>query len=434
MKRATKRWLLVLLLSGPLLLGLLALAFFTWERPPQWRDESPDLPAAEEPLPTPEPETAPVGARGRRPGVYTLLLAGSDDGNGNTDALLLCCLDTRAHSLNVVSLPRDTLLNIDWNIRKLNAVYAGEINSGGVGLERLRRELRKLTGYGVDACAVVDLRVFMEAVDKVGGVDFEVPQDMDYDDSAQDLHIHLRAGAQHLDGAGAMQLVRFRAGYVNGDLDRLAVQQRFLKEALRQMIQLGTVPQLPELVTLLTERCDTDLTAANVAWLARQTLLCRGEDLHFYTLPTRSATVHELSGGGAGRLARAAQRVLQPLFPGHRPGKPGSDLYGKRRAARHDGHAARRLVLPLNARALRRRKPCAILRRRRGHTPHEIQNADSAPRRLPVAAERLRPDHGRRRPGARPGVGQRSDARARFRPRDRSLPVLLFPLSPRGGL
>ena len=54
MKRATKRWLLVLLLSGPLLLGLLALAYFTWERPPQWRDESPDLPAVEEPLPTPD--------------------------------------------------------------------------------------------------------------------------------------------------------------------------------------------------------------------------------------------------------------------------------------------------------------------------------------------------------------------------------------------
>lgn len=295
MKRKTKRWLLVLLLSGPLLLGLLTAAYFCWERPPQWRDESEEAAVTEAPLLPPHEEAAPTGVRGRRPGVYTLLLAGSDDGNGNTDTLLLCCLDTAAHSLNVVSLPRDTLLNIDWNIRKLNAVYAGEINSGGVGLDRLRRELRKLTGFSVDGCAVVDLRVFMEAVDKVGGVDFEVPQDMDYDDSAQDLHIHLRAGRQRLDGAGAMQLVRFRAGYVNGDLDRLAVQQHFLKEALRQMIQLGTVPRLPELVTLLAERSDTDLSAANVAWLIRQTLQCRSEDLHFYTLPTRSETIHALS-------------------------------------------------------------------------------------------------------------------------------------------
>lgn len=296
MKRNTRRWLWALALSGPLLLGLMTAAYFCWERPPQRQNESEAAPCEETELPAVCEETpVPVAARGRRPGVYTLLLAGCDDGNGNTDTLLLCCLDTGAHSLNVVSLPRDTLLNIDWSVRKLNAVYAGEINSGGVGLDRLRREVKKLTGFSVDGCAVVDLSLFEEVVDTLGGVEFEVEQDMDYDDAAQDLHIHLRAGRQRLDGESAMQLVRYRAGYVNGDLDRLAVQQRFLREALRQLIRLGTVPQLPELARLVAARSDTDLSAANLAWLARQALQCKSENLSFTTLPTQSATIHGLS-------------------------------------------------------------------------------------------------------------------------------------------
>ena len=243
----------------------------------------------EETLPAENPDSA------RRDGVYTLLLAGRDDASGCTDTILLARLDTRQHRLDLVSIPRDTLVNLDWKVRKLNAVYAGTVNGGGDALEGLRRELRRLCGFSADACAVIDLELFAQAVDLLGGVEFELTQAMDYDDEAQDLHIHLPEGRRRLSGREAEGLVRYRAGYVNGDLDRVEVQQRFMEAALSQFLSLGSVPKLPELAKLLAAHMDTDLTASNLLWLARQLLLCSREDLHFATMPNEPVTVAGLS-------------------------------------------------------------------------------------------------------------------------------------------
>ena len=139
------------------------------------------------------------------------------------------------------------------------------------------------------------LAVFAEAVDLIGGIDYELPEAMHYDDPAQDLHIHLEAGRRRLSGEEAMGLVRYRAGYRNGDLDRVAVQQRFLDAAIGQILSLGSVPRLPELAELIASHTDTELSAANIAWLLRQTLQCRREELRFHTAPNTPATVAGLS-------------------------------------------------------------------------------------------------------------------------------------------
>ncbi len=282
---------------------LLLIALFTltlylrWEQPPEtaavFSSDKADAPVRSEP--EPKPIAAQTLASGRKRGVYTLLLAGRDDGSGNTDTVLLARLDTLSHSLDIVSLPRDTLVNLDWRVRKLNAVYAGTANSGGTASEGLRREIRKLCGFSPDCYAVVDLGVFVEAVDLIGGIDFDLPQDMDYDDEAQDLHIHLKAGPRRLSGAEAMGLVRYRSGYLNGDLDRVSVQQRFMEAALDQLLSFGSVPHLPELALLLAGHTDTDLSAANIAWLVRQGLRCERESIRFHTMPNSPAEVAGLS-------------------------------------------------------------------------------------------------------------------------------------------
>ena len=292
--------LLPALLALFLFAAILLIVLFCWEAPPTLSDEGPEPveahpAAAQEELREPEPVLAVSANAARYRGVYTLLLAGRDDGNGCTDTILLGRLDTAAHSLDLVSLPRDTLINRDWQVRKLNAVYAGTANSGGEPGEGLKAEVRRLCGFTPDCYAVVDLAVFVEAVDLIGGIEFELPQAMDYDDAAQDLHIHLPAGTRRLSGEEAMGLVRFRAGYVNGDLDRVAVQQQFMDAALAQLLSLGAVPRLPELVTLLSSHTDTDLSAANIAWLARQILLCDREKIRFHTAPNTPATVAGLS-------------------------------------------------------------------------------------------------------------------------------------------
>lgn len=266
-------------------------AYMIWEQPPVRQAEpSPAALAAPEPEEPAEP-SAPAGRTDR---IYTLLLAGLDRASGSTDTILVGRLDTGRHELNLVSLPRDTLVNLPWSVRKLNAVYAGTANSGGAALEGLKEQIRCLTGFTPDCCAVVDLDVFVQAVDLIGGVDFEVPREMHYDDPAQGLSIHLEAGLQHLDGQQAMGLVRYRSGYLNGDLDRVEVQQGFLRAAAGQLVSLGSIPNLRALSQLVAEHTDTDLSPANIAFLLRQALLCK-ENIRFAVMPNTPAEVHGLS-------------------------------------------------------------------------------------------------------------------------------------------
>ena len=92
-----------------------------------------------------------------------------------------------------------------------------------------------------------------------------------------------------------MWLCRYRSGYVNGDLDRIEVQHDFLKCAADQFLQLGTIPNIPQVAAILAENMDTNMTASNMAWFARQLLRCRSEDVNFYTAPNTPAYVHDLS-------------------------------------------------------------------------------------------------------------------------------------------
>jgi LCP family protein required for cell wall assembly len=92
----------------------------------------------------------------------------------------------------------------------------------------------------------VDFDGFVELVDSVDGVDFDVPVRMKYDDPTQNLHIDLQKGPQHLDGPKAVQFMRFRqnnpgipGGYPDGDLGRIKAQQAFIK-AFARLQQDGT--------------------------------------------------------------------------------------------------------------------------------------------------------------------------------------------------
>ena len=224
-----------------------------------------------------------------------MLLVGNDDGNGNTDTIIVGKIDTVQHKMDFVSIPRDTLVNISWNIRKINAVYWGTVNSGGVGIDGLRQQVKNLLGFDVDCYAVIDLDVFIDTVDALGGIHFDVPCDMDYEDSSQNLYIHVKAGYQLLDGETAMGVVRFRSGYANGDLGRVEMQQKFLKAAASQFITLGNIPNISKVTQILGDGMDTNLSAANIAFFLRQAVQCKSEDINFYTLPNSPDMVRGLS-------------------------------------------------------------------------------------------------------------------------------------------
>ena len=227
----------------------------------------------------------------RREGVYTFLLAGQDNGNGNTDTIMVIRLDTLNRTIDAVSIPRDTMINTAWKIRKINAAYSMGPYNGLSGAECLAAHVAELTGFPVDGYAVVDLRAFVEIVDAMGGVWFEVPMAMDYEDPSQNLAIHLKAGYQLLNGQQALGLCRFRSGYASADLGRIDMQHRFLKACAGQFIEKGSIPNAVRVVEILADSVETDMSAGKIAWFLAQALRCPAENIRFHTAPNRLDTV-----------------------------------------------------------------------------------------------------------------------------------------------
>ncbi len=203
----------------------------------------------------------------RKEGVYTFLLVGTDKDDGNTDTIMVASYDTVNQNVSIMSIPRDTMINEKWDIKKINSVYSRT----GSSIESLAKRVQKLVGFKPDFYVKVDLTMFVELVDLVGGVEFDVPQDMDYDDPWQDLHIHLKKGVQLLDGEKAMQLVRFRR-YAEGDIKRVEVQQNFLKALIKECLDIKHWGKIKAYIDLAMENVQTDLEFGSVVWFAANVL------------------------------------------------------------------------------------------------------------------------------------------------------------------
>lgn len=219
---------------------------------------------------------------GRTAGKYVFLLAGTDQDGVRTDTMMLCAVDTGKQTAAVMSLPRDTLLLSDGSPMKLNAVYARG-GMGHEGMQALCSQVERMLGLPVDGYCLVSLEVMARAVDLLGGVEFDVPADMQYDDPWQDLHIDLKAGPQRLNGQQAVQLLRYRSGYYNADLGRVAVQQDFVKAMAQQCLRPGSLLKLGGVLRLLSKELVTNLSMGNLGYLGLKML--RMDGLRTDTMP-----------------------------------------------------------------------------------------------------------------------------------------------------
>ena len=234
-----------------------------------------------------------AGSADRRAGVSTVLLVGTDAGNVRTDTLMLLNVDRPHRSLSLVSIPRDTLVNGGYTVPKINSVY-GANNGGSVGMDMLLTRVAECIGFRPDGYILVRLEAFEALVDTLGGVEFDVPVDMYYNDPGQDLYIDLKAGKQTLSGEEALGVVRFRSGYADADLGRVQVQRDFVSALLKQAVSAKSVIKSPVLLQTLLNHMESDLSAAQYLWLAEGLLVADRSDIQTVTLP---GTAQNIGGG-----------------------------------------------------------------------------------------------------------------------------------------
>lgn len=183
-----------------------------------------------------------------------------------TDTIIVASYDPKTQTASMISIPRDTFIGNNKNnadsYDKINALYQK-------GIEKTLDAVNELTGMDIKYYVVVDTEALVELVDTIGGVEFDVPIDMDYDDSSQKLYIHLKKGLQTLDGEQAEHLVRFRknndgttypAEYGDNDTGRMRTQREFLTEVLKQTIKFKNILKIRELVDIAYKYIETNIS------------------------------------------------------------------------------------------------------------------------------------------------------------------------------
>jgi LCP family protein required for cell wall assembly len=220
--------------------------------------------------------------------VYTFLVAGLDKVSTSTDVIMLVRVDIDNKSINILNIPRDTMLNTSRKSKKVNASYS----IGGI--KQLEEDVASLTGFYVNRYVLFDIKGVEKIINAIGGVWFDVRGNMNYEDPIQDLYIHIKKGYQHLDGEQAVKLARFRS-YPEGDIERIAMQQKLLKELAKQALKAENIIKIPELVTLICENVDTDIDISEMMWLANAAKDFSLESINTNILPGIAKNIDSIS-------------------------------------------------------------------------------------------------------------------------------------------
>ena len=208
-----------------------------------------------------------------------------------TDTLLVCSYDPKIQDVALLSIPRDTFVGRNKNTAtgfdKINALYQLDPN-------KLLNKVNDITGLGINYYIKVDTQGLKDLVDSVGGIYFDVPIDMDYDDSSQKLAIHLKAGYQLLDGNKAEQVLRFRhnndgstypAEYGQEDIGRMKTQRAFITEVIKQVAKPENITKVDDYIKIANNNVETNFNIWNLKDYAPYAIDFNTDNIKTETLP-----------------------------------------------------------------------------------------------------------------------------------------------------
>lgn len=237
-----------------------------------------------------------------------VLITGVDKAEALTDVMMVASFISTTGEINLISIPRDTYIKYEGEalkeLRKINSSAPSHMKANSVyaygkkdGMALLEKTIEDMLGIKIDYYVKVDLDAFKSIVDAVGGIYFDVPAGgLRYSDPTQDLYINLKEGRQLLNGEDAEGLVRFRKGYARQDLQRVEVQQQFLKEFITQVLNKETIlNNLGGLSLSLIKYVDTDFGITDLPKYISLIPNIKVDEINTATLPGTPETIDGLS-------------------------------------------------------------------------------------------------------------------------------------------
>lgn len=219
-----------------------------------------------------------------------ILLLGVDSNGSHTDpwkgtrsdTMVLLNIDPKTHSVNAISIPRDSKVYLpdDLGVQKINAAHA----LGGIRLTK--QTVEDVLGVKVDKYIMVSDDAVEKLVDALGGVPIYVEKKMKYDDYSGGLHIHLSKGLNILHGKEAVGYLRFRHDGL-GDIGRTQRQQWFLRGLLEKIQSPQAIAKIPAMLNIATTYVKTDLSLYEMSQYAALTKSFDISKIEVATLPGR---------------------------------------------------------------------------------------------------------------------------------------------------
>lgn len=211
-------------------------------------------------------------------------LEGSNRGK-LTDVIMFVSFDIENKNVDVLQIPRDSYIGDDYPTGKINAIY-GQRNGGGV--DGLAKRINKTLNLTIDHYVTLDMNGFVSIIDKIGGVEVDVPNYIDLEG------VQLYPGLQTLDGNKAQIFVRERHSYANGDLGRMEMQKVFM-EALVEKVFSIDMSQAASLAPTLITNITTDMNISEILGFFNNLISVEKSKINFHTLPVTGGMYKGLS-------------------------------------------------------------------------------------------------------------------------------------------
>ncbi|HEY5523956.1 MAG TPA: LCP family protein, partial [Clostridium sp.] len=211
--------------------------------------------------------TAPTGDS------VNILVLGMDIGDVNqvenkdvkrTDTMMMINYNKKNKSAQVVSIPRDTLVNDGSGNYKINAAF----EKGGD--QKVKSVVENMLSVTINYVVKIDYAAFRGFIDAIGGIEMTIQRDMIYDDDTQNLHINFKKGTTvQLDGKKAEEYFRWRknndgSGLANGDLDRINNQHEFLQKVVDKCKNPSIIFKFSKILNSVAENMDTNMSSFNM--------------------------------------------------------------------------------------------------------------------------------------------------------------------------
>ncbi|MCE5222147.1 MAG: LCP family protein [Clostridium sp.] len=181
-----------------------------------------------------------------------------------TDTIMVINYNPTNKKLNIISIPRDTLINLNDRNVKINAAYAIG------GYPKIKSQAESLLNIKINYIVKIDYNAFREIVDAIGGIEMKIERNMIYDDEGQNLHINFKAGETvTLDGKKAEEFFRWRknndgSGFANGDLDRIENQQKFISKVVDKCTSPFILFRVPSIMSALGNNIETNISSTKI--------------------------------------------------------------------------------------------------------------------------------------------------------------------------